>query len=283
VSAAGPVALIAGGGSFPAEVTHAAVAAGHSVRILGLRGFAGRRIAGLPVEPVDLLDPAGILKALRAIAPACVVLAGSVTRPGPLAIASVFTAFRNREELGRILGAGDDRILRGAIGIIEQAGFPVVGAHEVAPGLLAPGGCLTRRLPDDAETADIALGARLLCALGPFDVGQGAVVSQGRVLAVEGPEGTDAMLERVAGLQRRRRVRLDGRGAVLVKIPKPGQDRRVDLPAIGPRTVAKAVAARLTGIAVAAGGVVIIDRPATIEAADRKGLFLVGIPAESPT
>ena len=273
---AGSVALIAGGGGFPAEVAAAATAAGRCVHVLGLRGFAARQIAGQKVRTVDMLDPAGILAALRVIAPGCVVMAGAVTRPGPAALGSVFAAFRNRAELSRILAGGDDRILRAAVSLIEDAGFTVVGAHEVAPSLLAPAGVLGRSTPGTTDLSDIALAAELLATTGRFDMGQGAVVAAGQVLALEGPEGTDAMLQRVAAM-RRRRVRLDGRTGVLVKRPKPGQDRRIDLPAIGPRTVAGAAAAGLAGIAVEAAGVVLIERQALLEAADRAGLFVLGL------
>lgn len=273
---AGPVALIAGGGDFPGEVAAAVRAAGRPVRVIGLRGFSARKVGGEPVTSVDMLDPAAILALLRQMAPACVVLAGSVTRPGPLAIASVFSAYRNREELGRILASGDDRILRGAVGLIEEAGFRVVGAHEVAPGLLAPHGPFSRVEPEPADHDDMALASDLLATTGRFDIGQGAIVAGGRVLALEGPEGTDAMLERVAGLRRSRRLRLDGAAGVLVKRPKPGQDVRVDLPAIGPRTVAKARKAGLRGICVQPGAVVVVDRAGTRRAADAAGLFLFG-------
>jgi DUF1009 family protein len=272
----GPVAIIAGGGGFPAEIAEAVRAAGRSVAVIGLRGFSARRVAGQAILPADMLDPAGILALLRRVAPSCVVLAGSVTRPGPLAVTSVFHAYRNREELARILAAGDDRILRGAVGLIEEAGFRVVGAQDVAPGLLAPAGALTRARPDAVDQADMARATDLLAATGRFDIGQGAIVAGGRVLALEGPEGTDAMLERVGALRRSRRVRLDGAAGVLVKRPKPDQDVRVDLPAIGPRTVAKARAAGLRGIGVAAGSVVIIDRAGTVAAADKAGLWIWG-------
>lgn len=276
---AGPVAIIAGGGDFPGEVAAAVRATGRAVRVIGLRGFSARKVGGEPVVAVDMLDPAAILGHLRQIGPSCVVLAGSVTRPGPLAIASVFSAYRNREEIGRILASGDDRILRGAVGLIEEAGFPVVGAQEVAPGLLAPAGGFSRHAPAAADTDDIALAGDLLATTGRFDIGQAVVVAGGRVLALEGPEGTDAMLERVASLRGSRRVRLDGPAGVLVKRPKPGQDTRVDLPAIGPRTVTRARKAGLRGIAVQAGAVVVIDRGGTRAAADKAGLFLVGVEA----
>jgi DUF1009 family protein len=273
----GPVAIIAGGGQFPAEIVEAVRRSGRAVTVIGLRGFSARKVAGEPVLLADMLDPAKVLDLLRKIGPACVVLAGSVARPGPLAIASVFHAYRNRDELGRILAGGDDRILRGAVGLLEQEGFRVVGAQEVAPELLAPAGPLTHARPAEPDHADIRLAGEILAATGRFDIGQGVVVAQGRVLAVEGPEGMDAMLERVASLRRSRRVKLDGPAGVLVKRPKPGQDVRVDLPAVGPRTVAKARAAGLRGIAVEAGTVVVVDRPGMVAVAEKAGLFLWGI------
>jgi hypothetical protein len=272
----GPVAIIAGGGAFPGEIAQAARAAGRAVGVIGLRGFAPRTVAGQRIQHADMLDPGRILKLLAEIKPACVVLAGSVTRPGPLALGSVFSAYRNREEIGRILGSGDDRILRGAVELIEDAGFTVVGAQDIAPGLLATAGPLTPAAPTAGDLADIALATDLLAATGRFDIGQGVVVAGGQVLAVEGPEGTDAMLERIAAMRRSRRVKLDGPAGVLVKRPKPGQDVRVDLPAIGPKTVVKARRAGLRGIAVEAGSVVIVERSKTLSDAGRAGLFLFG-------
>lgn len=276
---AGVVAIVAGGGRFPAEVAEAARATGRQVAVIALRGFADKDVAGKPTAVVDMLDPAGLLTLLAGIKPDCVVLAGAVTRPGPLALASVFSAFRNREELARIFAKGDDRLLRGAVELIEDAGFRVVGAQEIAPGILAPEGRIGAVAPRPEHERDIATGAELLAVTGPFDIGQAVVVCGGRVLAVEGPEGTDAMLERVAGLQRSKRVRLDGQRGVLVKRPKPGQDLRVDLPAIGPRTVERARAAGLAGIAVQAGGVVLVDRAELLRAADKAELFVVGTEA----
>lgn len=275
----GPVAIIAGGGGFPLEIAEAARTAGRDVSIVALKGFAHRGLRRFPLVWADMLDPARILETLRAVKPAAVVLAGSVTRPGPGAITSIFSAYRNREHIARVLAGGDDRILRGVVQFIEEAGFHVVGAHEIAPALLAPSGSFSGREPTPTEQHDIARGLALLAATGPFDVGQGVVVSSGRVLAVEGPEGTDAMLERVAGLVRRRRVVLDGAGAVLVKVPKRGQDTRVDLPAIGPRTIERGRAAKVVAIAVAAGGVVVIERDATLAAARDADIALVGVTA----
>jgi DUF1009 family protein len=142
-----------------------------------------------------------------------------------------------------------------------------------------PEGQLTRRKPSDAELEDIALGLDLLNAIGSFDVGQAAVVANRHVLAVEGAEGTDAMLERVAELRRRGRIHAPSGTGVLVKAPKPGQDRRFDLPGIGPRTVDAVQAAGLGGIAVVAGEAVVAEPGELLAAADAAGLFVSGVKA----
>ena len=278
----GPVAIVAGGGAFPLEVAQAARDSGRAVHVVALRGFADRALRRHGAVWADMLDPARILALLGAARPACVVLAGAVTRPGPFAVASVFSAYRNRDELGRILSAGDDRILRGVIELIEDAGFAVVGPQEIAPGLLLGEGPLAGTALSPALRADAQTGFALLDAMGPFDVGQAVVVSGGRVLAVEGPEGTDAMLERVASLQRWRRVRLEGAGGVLVKAPKPGQDWRIDLPAVGPRTLRKMRSAGLTGLAVRAGAVFAIGRADMEAAARRWSIAVEAIRREDP-
>ena len=173
---------------------------------------------------------------------------------------------------------GDDRLLRGALSLLEERGHRVVGVHTVAPDLLSPEGQLGRHGPDAAAVHSIDTGRALLAALSPYDVGQAAVVAALRAVAVEGPEGTDRMLARARALGRRPFG--FGRaqpGTVLVKLAKEGQDLRVDLPAIGPRTVRNAAAAGCAGLAIQAGLTLIIDREATVAAADRAGLFLVGL------
>jgi UDP-2,3-diacylglucosamine hydrolase len=150
-----------------------------------------------------------------------------------------------------------------------------LGAHEVLTEALAPSGLLGRVAPDAQAGGDIARGVAVARALGAVDVGQGCVVQQGLVLAVETIEGTDAMLARAGQLRR------DGPGGVLVKLVKPGQDRRVDLPALGAATVAAAAAAGLRGIAYSASGALIADRAATVAAADAAGMFLIGLDPEA--
>jgi DUF1009 family protein len=180
----------------------------------------------------------------------------------------------------RFLLGGDSHLLAGIATMFEDQGFRVVGAHDVAPQILIPQGPIGRHKPSEADGADIALGLAFLRATGPFDVGQAVVVARSRVLAVEAAEGTDNMLARLAELRSAGRIRAVG--GILVKAPTPGQDRRMDLPTIGPRTVEGAARAGLAGIAVVAGSTVVAEPDVTGATADRERLFVVGVPDESP-
>src|SRR5262249_25890747 len=132
------------------------------------------------------------------------------------------------------------------------------------------------QLADAAKAMDVAQ------AIGQLDVGQGAVVCDGLVLAVEAQEGTDAMLARVAELPQEIRGSAEARRGVLAKTPKPIQERRVDLPTTGVQTLERAAAAGLAGVAGEAGAMVVLDREAVTEAADRLGLFVWGAPLRGP-
>ncbi len=273
------IAIVAGSGAFPREVAAACRAAGDEPVTIALRGFADRVTRREAAAVVDMLDPAGLIAHLAALRPDGVVLAGGVLRPGPLAVASAYAAFRNRNEIARVLALGDDGLLRAVVAFIEEHGWPVLGADAVAPALLAREGALTVREPDADHEAAIRTGRACLAALAPFDVGQALVVSGSRILAVEGPEGTRAMLARVAEMRRKGRLRKDDPPGILVKAAKAGQDRRVDLPAVGPLTVSEAAEAGLAGIAVAAGDVILIEREELVRAAERRGLFVAGFAA----
>lgn len=275
-----PVAILAGSGELPGRLAAQLAVQGRAHRVLAFRGFCEPGLARRADERVDLLDVKGALACLERWNPAAVTLAGGLTRPSPAVLAGAFSAFRNREELAAIVTRGDDNLLRGAIDLLERHGHVVIGVRDLAPEILATTGTYGRLEPDAARLRSIALGLRVLEALSPYDVGQAVAVAGEQVLAVEGPEGTDAMLARVR--PRRwwggRRSASDG---VLVKAPKLGQDLRVDLPAIGPRTVARAAKAGLAGIAVASRLTLVLNRPATVAAADRAGLFVVGIEADA--
>jgi UDP-2,3-diacylglucosamine hydrolase len=194
-----------------------------------------------------------------------------VRRPSLLDLRPDAEGARILARIGRAAFAGDDGLLAAVIRVLGEEGFRVLGAHDVLAEATAPAGVLSRITPDAQAMADIVRGVEVARALGAVDVGQGCVVQQGIVLAVEAAEGTDAMLARCAVLAR------TGPGGVLVKLVKPGQERRADLPTIGPDTVRAARQAGLRGIAFEAGGTILADRSATIAAADAAGLFLLGL------
>lgn len=268
---AGRLAIVAGGGPMPRQLAEAALAAGRDVFILSLDGVTDPATAdGLPGATVGIGQLGRAIDILHREKVTEVCMIGPVKRPS---LSSMGLDARAIGLLPKLLrrGRGDDSLLRIVVDELEGEGFRVVGAHEVEAGLLAPTGRLGRHAPDEEAEGDIALGVRVARMLGALDVGQAVVVQQGQVIGVEAVEGTDRLLDRCAEL------RLAGRGGVLVKLKKPQQERRADLPTVGTETVAKAVAAGLAGIAIEADQTLLVDRAATIEACDRNGLFLVGI------
>ena len=264
--------ILAGGGPMPGRVAAAAAAAGRAVFLIGLDGFADRAVlTPWPHVVLRMGAVGGILGALRARACRELVLIGTVRRPSLFDLRPDAEGSKMLLRIGRAAFAGDDGLLAAVIKVLGEEGFRVLGAQEVLREAVAPAGVLGRIAPDAQAMADIARGVAVARALGAVDVGQGCVVQQGLVLAVEAIEGTDAMLARCAGLAR------PVAGGVLVKLVKPGQDRRADLPTVGVQTVRGAVAAGLRGIAFEAGGTLLAERDAAIAEADKAGVFLLGV------
>ena len=228
-------------------------------------------MAPYPHTFLRLMAAAQILAALKAQECRELVLVGPVRRPSFLDLRPDVEGARILARIGRAAFSGDDGLLAAVIRIFSEEGFRVVGAHEVLRRVVAPAGLLSRTAPDAVAMADIRRGIAVARALGAVDVGQGCVVQQGIVLAVEAAEGTDAMLARCGSLA------WGGRGGVLVKVVKPGQDRRADLPTIGVQTVKGAMAAGLRGIAFEADGTILAEREAMVAMADEAGLFLLGL------
>jgi len=274
----GPLAIICGSGSLPYAVAAAAVAGGRQVVLFPLRGWAdAARVNEFPHHWVALGQGGRFLRLARGEGCRDLVWIGGLVRPAITQIRFDFTTLRQLPKLLRAFRGGDNRLLTSLGRIFEEHGFRLLGAHEVAPQLLVPEGMVAGPRPDDAQRADIARGLAIVEAMGRFDIGQAAVVADQHCLAVEGVEGTDEMLARVADLRRSGRIRAaPGRG-VLVKAPKPGQDRRFDLPTIGPRTVEGVVQAGLAGIAVTAGSALIAEAEQVTALAQRHGVFVVGV------
>jgi UDP-2,3-diacylglucosamine hydrolase len=269
---AGKLAVLAGGGPLPSQVIGAARAAGRDVFVLAFEGETDPGVVeGVPHQWVTLGAIGRALKALHAAEARDVVMIGPVHRPSLATMKLDWRGLQILTRLGLGAGFGDDRLFKAIVGELEGEGFRVIGADEVIDELLAPGGLLTRAGPDPVAARDIELGIEIAVRLGELDVGQAVVVQQGLVLGVEAVEGTDQLLARCAGLRR------GGPGGVLVKLKKPKQERRADLPTIGPKTVQAAAAAGLAGIAVHACNCLIIERAGVIEAADRAGMFVIGV------
>jgi hypothetical protein len=282
VSAGGetrPLAILCGAGGFPLEVARAAEANGRRPFLVGVVGSSDPAIEAFPHVWVHLGQIGKMFGALAGHAIADIALVGAMNRPEFSELRFDWGALKRAPELAQLFRGGDNRLLVGIAGIFEREGLRVVGAHEIAPQLLAPLGVVgTRAAPSEAE-ADIRVGADLLAALSPFDVGQGAVVVNGRIVAIEAAEGTDAMLARVADLKASRRLRWQGPQGVFVKAPKRGQDLRLDMPTVGPKTLEAARRAELRGVALGAGQVLIADRDAFLRAAEAAGLFVLGFAA----
>jgi UDP-2,3-diacylglucosamine hydrolase len=273
------VAIIAGGGSLPLQLAAACKRTGRPYLVLAVDGFADPGVAEHPHERIGLASFGRAFKLMHAAGCEAMVLAGNISRPDFGKIKPDLVALKRLPRIIRAARGGDDQLLGTIVSIFEEDGFRVIGAHEVDAGLLAPEGAFGCHPPAEEDKADMTRGISVVGAMGTFDIGQGAVVCDGLVLAVEAAEGTDRMLERCATLPRYMRGTEKNRKGVFVKAPKPGQERRVDLPTIGPRTVERAAAAGLAGIAVEAGGTLILDREETVARADRAGVFLYGFPA----
>ena len=274
----GPLALICGGGTLPLAVADFAEARGRKVILFPLRGAADEAaVARYPHHWLYLGQGRKFQRLAQAEGCRDVVLIGTILRP---ALWKIRPDFQVSMLLPRIIAAlrgGDDHLLSSIGKLLEEHGFRLLGAHEVAPEILVPEGVLGRVRPSERDGIDIAFALEYLRAAGPFDVGQAVVVAQRHVLAVEAAEGTDHMLARVAEM--RASGRIPAGSGVLVKAPKATQDRRFDLPSIGPRTIEGVARAGLAGIAVVAGSTIIAEPAKVANVADHANVFVVGTPA----
>jgi len=278
VTGGGRLAIVAGSGLLPLYVAAAAREMGENPFIVRLRDDSRYDWSGFDNAVISVGDVAGLGRLLRENQVDRVVLSGAVARrPEWREIRPTAGILIKLPSIVKtLLSGGDDAVLQMVIKIISTLGAKVIGAHEIAPGLLATTGPLGGQKPAEEDLKDIRGAAEAALALGKLDVGQGAVSVGGRIVALEGVEGTDAMLARVAALRAEGRISPRRKG-VLVKLCKPQQDIRADLPTIGIETVENAKKAGLAGIAVEAGRALVLDREAMLKAADEAGIFVCGI------
>lgn len=264
--------IIAGGGALPSLLARACRETGRAHFVLGLRGFADAAVLGGEPDAWIRLGEAGLgFDLMRRAGVSEIVMAGAVRRAklDDIRPDAKTASFFARVALKAL---GDDGLLTAVVAEIEREGFRVIGPDQILSGLLAPEGTLSRHAPDAAALADVAVGAAAARELGRRDLGQAVIVAHKCVQGEEGPAGTDALIV-ACGTK--------AKGGVLVKMKKPQQERRVDLPAIGVETVRQALAAGLRGIAVEAGQTLIIDREAVAAAADAAGIFVIGVSGQS--
>lgn len=273
----GPLGIVCGAGDFPLAVADAVTKTGRPVVMVGFHGYANAAIERYPHEWTHFGAFGKLIALLRKHHARDVVAVGSVHRPRLKDFRLDWTTLRIMPRLARLYRGGDDHLLSGVADIVHDYGLRMISVADVAPNMTMPEGVLGGHRPDANDEVDIQFGHSLLRALGPFDVGQAAVVAGRRVLAIEGAEGTAGMMARLTDMRNHGVLRLPEKAGVLVKAPKPGQDRRIDLPAVGAETVAQALKAGLRGIAVEAGGTIVPDLAAMIRAADSAGIFLVGV------
>lgn len=263
--------IVAGGGEFPGLVIAACRAQDRPFHVLALSGHADPAVIGdAPADWIRLGEAGTGFQRLKQVGVEDVVMIGPVRRPTLRELAPDFRTTRFFAKVG-LKALGDDGLLRAVAREFEEEGFRLVGIDQVLADCLAVAGCYGTHSPDEQAKADIRRGIAVAKGLGALDVGQAAVVQQGIVLGVEAIEGTDRLIRRCGELRR------EGPGGVLVKMKKPDQDRRIDLPTIGIATLREAAAAGLRGIAVEADGALVLGRDAVTAEADRLGLFVIGV------
>lgn len=263
--------LIAGGGGLPVEIASDCRDRGRPLFVVRLAGLASPKLNDFPGDEAGVAELGRCVRLLRREGCHVVCFAGAVRRPVDFTgLRPDLLALRYLPQVASAARGGDDALLRSILGVFESEGFKVEGVGEAAASLRLGLGPLGAVSPTHAHEPDIAQALAAAWEIGRTDLAQGAVARDGQVIATEGADGTDAMLARLepAGGARR---------GVLAKLPKPGQDRRVDLPTIGIRTIERAAEAGLAGVVGAADGILVVDRAAVREAADRHGLFVVGV------
>lgn len=276
------VAILAGGGDLPLEAAQAARLSAHDVICIALGkqpvdGFARENI---PTERVGWGQVGTLFKVLKQHNVDRLVLVGSLDRrPGLSDIQLDWGAVQMLPKLAKILfGGGDAVVLDRIADLFAANGVELAGVHEIAPSLVAGRGRLAGPTGSDRENQDAIMAQRCAWTAGALDMGQGGIAVGGRIVAMEGAEGTDAMLRRVADLREDGKISAFGKVGVLAKCPRPEQDLRLDMPTIGPTTIELAARAALSGVVIQESAVLISKKGETFSRCDDLGVALMGAP-----
>lgn len=275
------IGLIAGEGDLPRHVISGAQILGHDVFVAAIKGYSDPTDFDVSSTAFGLGEFGKIITAFREFGATHVCFAGYIKRPNFLKLRTDMKGLRRLPGAIKAAQKGDAALLDYVISVFEAEGFKIIAPQTLCESLLLPEGHLGTRHLKAAHKADMLKACETASAIGALDIGQGAVVCRGLVLAVEAQEGTDAMLTRVAALPANIRGSAKLRAGILAKMVKPGQEDRVDLPTIGVETIRLAAVAGLAGIVAEAGRAFVIDKPAVIALADAEGLFIAGLPASS--
>ncbi|MBP3731323.1 MAG: UDP-2,3-diacylglucosamine diphosphatase LpxI [Mailhella sp.] len=265
------IGIIAGGGQFPRIVAESLRSEGYSVVICGFSGHTDEMTANA-ADAFTLLHLGQFNRMIaffkqHGVSRAC--MAGAISKPKAL---DFRPDWRAAKMVFSLKGKGDDALLRSIIAEIEKDGIQIVSSADLAHGLRCPAGVLTTRQPTESEWNDMRFGWPIARTLGSFDIGQCLVVRENIVIAVECLEGTDATLLRGG--------QLGGKNCVAIKLVKPGQDERVDLPSIGLATIQNMIENHYAALAVEAGKTLFFDREEALRLADSHGLCIVSLPSD---
>jgi DUF1009 family protein len=200
-----------------------------------------------------------------------IILIGGMKRPSFISLIPDLTGLKLLNRLRKLSNAGDNSMFNEIINFIEENNFQLLGIDEVIPELLAEKGAIGKIEPNKKQLLDIEYGCKIAKEIGRLDIGQAVVVQHSATIGVEASEGTDGLIKRCANLQ------FDGKGAILIKTKKPNQDRRIDLPSIGIKTIETLSQLGYAGVAVEAGSSLIIDKESTLDAANKLGVFVFGV------
>lgn len=264
--------IIAGGGTLPCQLVEHCKKIGRQFFVLAVEGNALPSLTenDIPHLWIRMGQAGSGLKRLKEENVQELIMIGTIRRPS---FKDLIPDLRTTAFFAKVgsKALGDDGLLRAVIKEIEGDGIKVVGIQEVMPELLSPSGLLTKKKPSKQDLIDIKRGVQAAFELGKLDIGQSVIVQEGMVLGVEGIEGTDELIKRCANYKRK------GSGGVLVKLRKPQQDMRIDLPTIGQRTIDNAKQSGLNGVAIHAGNTLIVDQTELISYANKQGMFVIGI------
>ena len=273
-----PISIICGGGTLPFVIARVLEHQGRDYMMVGLVGETDIAIEKYRHVWVKWGEYGKLFKALEDFSCHHLMFAGAiVNRPDMKSIRFDFVGLKALPELVSIAVGGDGNVFAGIGKFFEKRGYHIESIVDVVPDVLVPAHCLTNRKPSERDRRDLVLAHRAAYMIGGLDAGQSAICANERIIALEGPEGTDQMIIRCGQIRSQNRARWQKNHAVLVKCPRPGQDMRFDIPTIGPETITQAIMAGIGGIGLSIGEVQILELETVIDRANEAGMFIIGL------